>query len=622
MRTYEADVLVVGGGGAALRAALAANEENPAIKILLVTKGKLGKSGVTATACSDRMAFHTTLSFTEPEGKDNWKHHADDIYRIGGYVSDEDLARILGRESQEAFQYLDNLGVPWGKKEGKPLQFVTDGSNYARACFTGPYTGNHIEEYLTKGVRDARIDILEDFMVIDLVLSSPGARIIGAVGLDENERPVFLQAEAIVLATGGAGEAYRTNVYPKGMTGDGYAIGYRAGAVLVNMEFIQIGLSSIQTKLACSGSMMRAIPRFVNEKGEEFLSRYFPLGTPLSEVHRVVFEKGANWPVSYEHKSHVIDIAVYREFLENHKAYLDYRYNPDGLVWDKLRGVERWYREIKKKSLSRNGPLQKKPVSRLSAINPGVMSWFREKGVDLLKGDTVEIAPAAQHFQGGLKIRQTANTSLKGLYAAGECAGGQHGANRPGGNALLDSQVFGRIAGVSAARRANLKRRRTPLKLHHSEKIERDLRALQKTNRGERASVARELVQDLLSRYASIVRTAKGLSESVKALGDLRKKGIRVGKEGLHFALETENLLTVAEMIAKAARERRESRGPHLYFDRFADALPVPRNDKTWNKYIVLRKGEYGMELKAEHPRRCKDRPDIESGPETPLVHL
>jgi len=276
MQEYSCDVLIIGGGGAALRAALEIVEKEPSARVILVTKGKLGKSGVTATACSDRMAFHATLPFTEPQGEDNWRYHADDIYRIGGYVSDEDLAQILAKNSKEAFEYLDSLGVPWVKKEGRPEQFVTDGSKYARACYTGPYTANHIEEALIERIKTTSIKVLEDIMLVDLILSSSMDRVVGAFGLDIKDNLVLFKAKTTILATGGAGEVFEINVYPDGMTGDGYAMAYRAGAELVNMEFIQIGLSSVKTKLACSGSMMRALPRLINDEGKEFLADYFP----------------------------------------------------------------------------------------------------------------------------------------------------------------------------------------------------------------------------------------------------------------------------------------------------------------------------------------------------------
>ncbi len=604
MQKYNCDVLIIGGGGAALRVALAIVEADSAARVILVTKGKLGKSGVTASACSDRMAFHATLPFTEPGGEDNWKYHADDIYRIGGYVSDEDLAHILAKSSGEAFGYLDSLGVPWVKKEGRPDQFVTDGSKYARACYTGPYTANHIEEALIKKIRTTSVKILEDIMVVDLIVSSSMDRVIGAFGLNKEEKLVLFAAKAAVLATGGAGEVFRINVYPHGMTGDGYAMAYRAGADLVNMEFIQIGLSSVKTKLACSGSMMRALPRLINNQEKEFLINYFPQDTSLNEICLTLFQKGASWPVSFEHKSHLIDIAVFKELKEGRKVYLDYSCNPQDLKWERLAEVVKWYKEAKGVDLLKEEKLKANPLSRMKKINPEAVSWLQERGINLAKGDKIEIAPAAQHFQGGVKIREKGQTILKGLYAAGECAGGQHGANRPGGNALLDSQVFGKIAGSSALKQAKKTNYFPNMAPSIIENMEQRLNNLQNKNRGEKASLVREQVQNLLSHFASIVRTEEGLKKGMQRLKKIGENGICADERGLIFALETINLLQIAQMIMGAARVRKESRGPHLYFSNFEDAAPLPGNDELWRKYIVITKRGEKMKFEIRKPVR------------------
>lgn len=600
MQEYSSDVLVIGGGGAALRAALAIVEKEPSVRVILATKGKLGKSGVTATACSDRMAFHVTLPFTEPQGEDNWKEHADDIYRIGGYVSDEDLAQILAKDSGEAFEYLDSLGVPWVKKEGRPDQFVTDGSRYARACYTGPYTANHIEKALIKKIRTTSVKILEDIMIVDLILSPSKDRVIGAFGIDRKDSLILFKAKATILVTGGAGEIFKINVYPDGMTGDGYAMAYRAGAELVNMEFIQIGLSSVKTKLACSGSMMRALPRLINNEDREFLSDYFPPKTSLKEIYLTLFQKGASWPVSFEHKSHLIDIAVFKELRKGRKVYLDYSRNPQGLEWEKLSDVIGWYRGIKKIDLLKNKILEESPLLRLQEINPQAVSWLKERGIDLIRGDRIEIAPAAQHFQGGVKIRERGQTTLKGLYAAGECAGGQHGANRPGGNALLDSQVFGKIAGSYALKETQRMKDFVDIDSSFIKDMENRVRKLKEKRKGKSASLVREEVQEITSSLVSIIRTEKGLREGIERLDRLEKEGLYSEGESLIFALEILNILKVAQMVIGAARMRKESRGPHLYFNSFDDSIPLSRNDESWRRYIVIvKEGEkMGFEIK------------------------
>jgi succinate dehydrogenase/fumarate reductase flavoprotein subunit len=603
LKFITCDVLIIGGGGAGLRAAIEAREILKKGKVLIVTKGILGKSGVTATACSDRMAFHATLPYTEPQGPDNWKYHAEDIYRIGGYVSDGDLALILAREAREAFDYLDRLGVPFVKKEdGRADQFFTDGSEYARACYTGPRTANHIEEALLRKTSSMDIGILNHCMMTELITYR--GRVMGAFGIDEREDKIekrlkVFAAKTVILATGGAGEVFGIHVFPICMTGDGYAMAYRAGAELVNMEFIQIGLSSVKTGLACSGSMMRALPQFLNEEGREFLPNYFPPKMLLKEIYNLIFEKGASWPVSMEEKTHLIDMAVFKEMTKGFRIFLDYSTNPRDFRCQDLNMIwqERYKREIKNKK--RDEERDESPLRRLEEINPDSIQWLKECEIDLHAGDRIEIAPAVQHFQGGVKIGNRANTSLKGLYAAGECAGGQHGANRPGGNALLDGQVFGKIAG----REASLETKSVKIREEVSPyRIKAYLSELMRMDQGRKASEVRREVHFIASQFASVMRTEEGLKEGLKMLKRLRREGICLDEKGLIFALETRNLLDVAEMVFRACLLRKESRGPHLFFNHLEDSSPFPSRDPGWKKYIVIQKRDGKMVLKKRIP--------------------
>ena len=590
MTEHRCDVLVIGAGAAGLRAAIAAHEAAPNLDVLVITKGEAGRSGATAWACSDRMAFHATLPYTAPGGPDNWRRHAEDIYRIGGYVSDGDLAGILARESAQAFEYLDRLGVPWVKREGRAEQFVTDGSEFARACYTGPYTARDIEQALLARVRQTPVRALENQQAVDLLVGRDGCA--GAVGLDQRTgEPWRIPARAVVLATGGAGEAYAVHVYPAGMTGDGYAMAYRAGAELVNMEFIQIGLSSVATQLACSGSVMRAVPRFSDGRGHEFLARRLDMSP--AEVHNLVFAKGSKWPASVEEQTTRLDIAVARELGARERVFLDFSRDPEGFD---LACLEEKHRErFEAEAGPRRDPAQDStPLGRLRQINPQVVEWLKERGVDLERGHGIEIAPAVQHFQGGVKIGEWGETAVPGLYACGECAGGQHGANRPGGNALLDTQVFGRRAGEAAARHAV----ETPA-----------AGAVQRTDTlpafeagGAASSEARTRLRLGMSGHAAVIRTPEGLSDLLALIADIHARGIAVDRRGPSHAFETRELLDVAEMVVRAAAMRTESRGPHLYFtDPAGD--PAPRDDANWRKYLVITRREGEMRLEARTPQ-------------------
>lgn len=601
MRKEKCNVLVVGGGGAGLRAAIAAKEQLPNGKVILVTKGKLGISGVTSQACSDRMAFHATLDHTEPRGADSFLNHAKDIYEIGGGVSDAHLATVLAFNSKDAFTYLEGLGVPFIYKDGNPHQFLTDGSEYARACYTGPYTAIHIEQHLIERFHDLDITLFEDCSVFQLLVGSQG--IYGALALlkqEEGEETVAISAPSVVMATGGGGLVYADNVFPEGNSGDGCVIAYRAGAELVNMEFIQFGIASTKTKLNCSGSMMRAVPKFINEDGKEFLYDYFPKGTGASTIHSTIFRKGYTWPVSYEHDTHILDIAVYKELLSGGQVFLDYSKNPEGFNFNNLDAElrEQYKKEMKKDSAISKG--LDTPLGRLKNINPESVEWLNKRDINLDMGDQVEIAICAQHFQGGIKINSRGETAVPGLFAAGECAGGQHGANRPGGNALLDGQVFGKISGTQAALRS-LIIQNTEIDNAVACEVHSGIDNI--GGKGQSAESIRLALQKLMNSYCSVVRTGEGLRRGLIELKQLCSQNI-VGnspKIGA-FVLETRDMIVLAEAILKSSLLREESRGPHLRFARLQDMQPIPRQDPQWQRYIIVHNSENGMELETREP--------------------
>ncbi len=600
MHTEKCNVLVVGGGGAGLRAAIAAKEQLPKGRVILATKGALGTSGVTAQACSDRMAFHATLDHTEPGGDASYINHAKDIYEIGGGVSDAHLAAIMAFNSKDAFNYLESLGVPFIYKDGKPHQFLTDGSEYARACYTGPYTAIHIEQQLVKKFYDLDISLLEDCSVFKIITGSKG--VTGAFALlnkKGEEELIAISAPSVVIATGGGGLIFADNVFPEGNTGDGCVIAYEAGAELVNMEFIQFGIASTKTKLNCSGSMMRALPRFLNGSGREFLLDYFPEGTDRSTVHNAVFRKGYTWPVSYEHDTNILDIAVYKELLSGERVYLDYSKNPEGFDFNHLDAeLQAQYKTETKEDIGISAR-QGNPLNRLKEINPEAVEWLNKRGVNLDYGDRIEIAICAQHFQGGIKINSRGETAVPGLYAAGECAGGQHGANRPGGNALLDGQVFGKISGTQAAQHS--------LKIANAEINEAVVRGVcsyieKFGDNGKPVEGIRLSLQKTMNSYCSVVRTGEGLKTALSELKALCRQGISLNGSSIAFALETRDMLILAEAILLSSQLREESRGPHLRFARFKDRQPIPRKDPSWRRYIVVRNTKEGMELETREP--------------------
>ncbi len=588
MQVAETGVLVVGGGGAGLRAAIAAHEAGA--KVMLATRGKLGKSGLTARAFSDRMAFHATLPHTPPEGGANWKEHARDIHYGGGEVSDGVLAETLARESASAVEYLRSLGVPFAvDEEGRVDQFVTDGSLYPRACYTGPDTARRIEDALLGRARELKIDVFEGANLVRLARGEGSG--LGALLLLEGEgtKAVTVCAGAVVLAVGGPGGAFADSVYPEGMTGEAQAAAYELGAEFVNMEFIQIGLCCTKTHLACSGSVMRAIPAFIDCEGREFLPGR--LGVEAREVAPFVFAKGARWPASASNPQHMVDVAVTRERLKG-STRLDFSRNPEGFDASAFSDEARtWYE-------SRRARLSGTPLERLKTLNPQAVKWLKGRGVDLAAGDRIEIAPSAQHFQGGVKIDERARTSVPGLYACGECAGGQHGADRPGGNALLDTQVFGRIAGEEAARAS--KEGKSPSGAERTfENVLKEAATGAKEGSLEVVSLARSL----LSGRAGVVRTTEGLERATDELFAGKEVTRPAGVGAAAAAFNASGCWRVARMVLKAAAERKESRGSHILFAEEFAPHALPRDDERFRGWFVLRRGETGMETRFEKPR-------------------
>jgi len=610
MRKLDTDILIIGAGGAGLRAALSAYEKNPDLKITVISRGKAGHHGTTATACSDRMAFHASLPSTESETDAGaWVDHARDIYEGGGFVSDPKLADILAKNSADAFNRLQVLGVPFARDEkNRPLQFVTDGSKFARACYTGPYTARDIQRALLSAAKKTKIELIDNLFLASILKTENGAVAGGLCVSEADDDWVIIHSKAVIIATGGPGGLFESNVFPERMDPSPWFAAIRAGATLVNLEFIQFGLSSVKTSLACSGSLMHAIPNLIADDSDLLyeVKELAPGRNPIE----LMFNKGSSWPISSESESRAIDIAVWNASCENKSVYLDFRSNsemlndPDNLP----ELVKHWYSE-RAIELIRDGRVIS-PYERLKAINPDVIDWFRDRGVDL-EHEPLEICHAAQHFQGGILIDTQARTGVHGLYACGEAAGGQHGANRPGGNSLLDTQVMGHIAGTEAALYAE----KIP-KTGIPKSVDDEIAALDSMFScpdGLEPSEIIKIVRRNLSMNLSLKRSSDRLNDSEEILGNLFTRGVK--KDGStrveHLinnggSSRVEYLTAISSMViglglTRSAKGRAESRGPHFYFVNESDLEPAPRNDPSgrfwsaiqWDRvYLIVTKKE------------------------------
>ncbi len=552
-RIKRADVLVIGGGGAGLRAAVAAAEVGASV--IVADKGPIGRTGTTFTAASDWMAFGAALGHADPA--DSPREHWIDIMVKGCLVCRPELSRIIAEEAPARLVELDEWGAEFDRTEdGRFVQKLSDGARFARAAGKGTQTGPAILHALLRRIEQLNaapgagsIEMMYPVTVADLLVAD--GKIFGAWGWNTADgSQVVFAAPSVVLAAGGAGQAFAVNVFPHRAAGDGYALGLRAGASLVNMEFIQIGPSIVHPfAFALSGVFWRLSPRVTNAAGHEFLSSYMPEGVDLEEALRL---KAVSYPFTVRNSSMWVDIGVFTEIAEgrgteHHGVYMDVTHN----------GVE---------------ALEHKAAVPLKHL--------RQRGLDFTR-QAFEFAPAVQHFNGGVAINEQAATGITGLFAAGENAGGQHGADRPGGNALADSQVFGRRAGEAAAR-ASAGRAFTEA---DTADLARELVSLMPAG-AQSGTPVEDLHRELawhLWRWCSVVRHAKGLQAAVNTARRVRAQAPGASATHPWQRHELQTMALVAEAVTRAALLRDESRGTH--YRRDCDEINAPR----WQRQIAWR---------------------------------
>jgi len=555
MKIHKTDVLVIGAGGAGLRAAVEAKANGA--DVIVVNKGISGETGCTKSAASDWMAFGAAFGHADPA--DSPKEHWIDIMVKGGLVCEPPLCKNIAFNAPDRLMDLENWGADFDKTEdGKFVQILSDGARYPRACGQGTDTGPVIVKVLMDRANQLNVEFVNNVSTADLILNESG-QVIGCWGVDmDTGGPVAFEVGAVVLAAGGAGGMYALNVFPEGMTGDGYAMAYRARAEMVNMEFVQIGPSIVHPiHFALSGVFWRLTPRITNKHDEEFIPKYIPDGVDVEEAIHV---KGVSYPFTIRNASKWVDVGVYTEIAQG-------RGTPhDGVYMD----------------ISHNAP----DVIETRAKVP--FNHLMKYGIDLRK-DKVEFAPAIQHFNGGVHINVEAGATIQGLFAAGENAGGQHGADRPGGNALADCQSHGKIAGESAAGFAQSidKIALDDEKTKHIEKAYSQLT----TERAGSVTVE-QAIADLrwvMWKNASVVRTAEGLRSIISHISSAPKPAVTAND--VEKLLDYRNMLTVGRMVAESALMRCESRGTHYR----SDCSAV--NDPKWLKQILIVQEDDGMSL-------------------------
>lgn len=545
IKTISTDVLIIGSGGAGSRAAIEVDDAD--LKATIVSKGLSFRSGCTGMAEGGYNAVFKTV-----DKEDSIDAHIHDTLKGGSYLNDEKLVEILVNESPKRLIDLENYGALFDRQEsGEIDQRPFGGQTYRRTCYQGDRTGAELLNALKEEIIKRDIECIEEVMVTSLVTDND--QVIGATGLDlKDSSLIYFQAKSVILASGGAGQLYpvTSNTFQK--NGDGFAMAYRAGANLVDMEQIQFhptGMVAPESKkgVLVTEAVRAEGGRLINSEGERFMKKYAPEKMELATRD-------------------VVARSIYREIQEgrgspNGGVYLDISHLHDDYIIEKLETM---------------------------------VLQFDNVGIDI-KNEPIEVAPTAHHFMGGLKINTDASTNLKNLFGAGEVCGGVHGANRLGGNALADTQVFGKIAGESASKAA----KDIELKTNDEQVKEEASRIESLIKEGSiKPRKFKENIKKLMWDKVSIVREEKTLNEALKELLDMKKEleNLDVGNNtqynaDLVTALEVINMVEICILTVKSAILRRESRGAHYRSD-------FPKTNDEWKKSIVINKEKIEFEAK------------------------
>lgn len=546
------------------RAAIEARRNGARVTIAM--KGEFGKSGTSAAKVAETAGYNVADGLVDPE--DNPEEHLKDILAAAAETCDERLARIVAESAPETLRELERMSVPFHMDGDRYLEvvgcFATRPRMHIIPGHAEPIVAAQRREILGMG-----IPISERTVITSLLVQNGACS--GAIGLTEQGELIVFEAGATVLGTGGAGKLFLHNLNPPDITGDGYALGYRAGAELVNMEFMQSGPSIVHPVHNILNTWLLALyPRLTNVKGEEFLERYLPPGW---SIHQCLDARSAHYPFSVYDGSQYFDIAIQKELT--------------GGRGTAHRGV---FLDL---SGCRPEDLPDTPRGRDARRLYGITREYITKnyGVDIAE-QPIEVAIIGHAINGGLRIEPTAESTLPCLYAGGETAGGPHGADRLGGNMNLTCQVFGKRAGRSAAQQ--VRERGIPSVSATLIAAETERLVTLQAQRGSLGpGQLKRWIQECMWRHLLVVRSDASLRACLTEVERLRGQMAEINVGGpaqLIGLLEVDSLLTVAEIMARAALMRTESRGSH-----YREDYPH-RDDAHWEKSIITRCANGGME--------------------------
>jgi succinate dehydrogenase / fumarate reductase flavoprotein subunit len=572
IQTIEHDVLVVGAGGAGIRAAIECASRG--LNTGMISKSLLGK----AHTVMAEGGVAAALGNVDP--RDNWKIHFRDTMRGGKFLNQWRMAELHARHSPERVRELEEWGAVFDRTDkGLISQRNFGGHRYPRLAHVGDRTGLEMIRTLQDFCIHQGIATHMECTGLDLVLDQ--GRVAGLVGYwRETGRFVLFKAKAVILATGGGGKAWRITSNSWEYSGDGAAMAYRAGAELMDLEFTQFHPTGMVWPPSVRGTLVTEGVRgdggiLLNNKGERFMFNYIP-------------ERFAGETAATEDEA--------QRWLDGDK---DARRPPELLTRDVVaRAIKK---EVEEGRGSPHGGVfldiaSRRPAEFIKKKLPSMYHQFKELAeIDITKSP-MEVGPTLHYFMGGIRVNDdTQQTAVPGLFACGECAAGMHGANRLGGNSLSDLLVFGKLAGEGAHQYLKNLPLAGIIDEARVKAIIRGATDILNREKGTNPFVVHEELQEIMQRRVGIVRSAEELRKGLEEINALKAKAAQVKAHassqynpGWHEAVDLGNLLVVSEAVALSALMREESRGAHTRID-------FEKESEEWLKYnVVVRKGPDG----------------------------
>jgi succinate dehydrogenase / fumarate reductase flavoprotein subunit len=535
------DVLVIGAGLAGMRAALEARRKGVDVAVLtkvhpVRSHSTQAQGGINASLGED----------------DSWEKHGFDTVKGSDYLGDQDAIEIFVKEAPESVIELEHMGTVFSRREdGRIAQRPFGGAAFPRTCYVADITGQVLLHVLYEQLLQAGVRVYEEWFATSLIIEDGACRGALAMEIRSGQLQAF-GAKVVIMATGGMGRAYEPSTNSLISTGDGQALAYRAGAALMDVEFVQYHPTTLRNGILVTEGARGEGGYLLDAKGERFMEKYAPKMMELASR----------------------DVVSRAEQTE-----IDEGRGVDGFILLDLR------------HLGREKILERLPQIRELALDIA--------GVDAID-EPIPIRPGMHYFMGGIKTDVHGASLLPGLYAAGECACVTvHGANRLGGNSLLETVVFGRRAGAAAAEYAGGVAPANVSEAVVTREGDRIKTILERTDSGDSVARIRMEMGQTMNQCVGMFRTEEGLQTAVAKMAELKERYKRVGVQdrsrvfntSLLFHLELANMLDLAEAIALAAVHRKESRGAQFRRD-----FPQ-RDDEEWLKHILLRYTPEGPSL-------------------------